>query len=68
MGAWAARGDTHAGSIASSGVAWSRVRACPQYLWLRVQAIMSVNTCIGRMGDISRGCFAAGDISRGCLA
>jgi hypothetical protein len=26
MGAWAARGDTHAGSIASSGVAWSRVR------------------------------------------
>ena len=34
MGAWAARGDTHAGSIASSGVAWSRVRACPQYLWL----------------------------------
>ena len=45
--------------------------ALRQPLQVRVQAIMSVNTCIGRMGrmgDISRGCFAAGDISRGCLA
>jgi len=36
-----------------------------------VVVVVSVNTCIGRMGrmgDISRGCFAAGDISRGCLA